>query len=323
MFYRKHRFSDAIRQQAKPFHRSNNWRGLVAVLEDYAVIALAALAARQWVYLYPLAVLIIGARQRALAALLHDGVHLSLANNRRLNRFLTRWPAGFAIFHSAEYYRNLHIPQHHAHLADPERDPDYVGFIESGLTSLTGRRDFLRHHFFKTVFLGRAIDNVREIVSGRLAFIAKEPRELLQLVIAQVVIALLFGALAGPAGYLWFWIAPFLTVSHVLAWFLEISEHYRLFEAGRSELEITRNRFPLWWEKFFFGLHGETYHLTHHLFPGVPFWNLRALHHVLLQDDAYRRANETRGGLLSAPHGRKTVLSEILEDIDRTNWSQR
>ncbi|KUZ82567.1 hypothetical protein WI36_03580 [Burkholderia ubonensis] len=318
--YRKHRFVASIREQVRPLYQSNNWRGGVAVLGDYAVIALAAAGGARWPWLAPAAIFVIGSRQRALVTLLHDGVHLSLARARWLNRFLTRWPAGFAVFQSDEYYRAIHVPAHHGHLGDPQRDPDYVGFRESGLLAVTSSRAFLSGFFFKTLLLGNALGNVRELVAGRIAYMAGKRGDLARLAAAQAVVAAALSWLAGPLGYLWFWLVPFLTVSHVLAWFLEITEHYRLFGEDRSELEITRNRFPCWWERCFFGMHGETWHLTHHLFPGVPFWNLRRVHEILLQDDAYRAANAARGGLLSAPAGRVSILREILDDIDRTHW---
>lgn len=38
-------------------------------------------------------------------------------------------------------------------------------------------------------------------------------------------------------------------------------------------------------------------HLIHHLFPAIPFWNLKKAHHILMQDDGYRFINERFGGI--------------------------
>jgi len=42
--------------------------------------------------------------------------------------------------------------------------------------------------------------------------------------------------------------------------------------------------------------HNVNYHLTHHLFPGVPFFQLPTLHREIARTEAYRRnAHVTRG----------------------------
>jgi len=57
----KYEFSAEIKQALKPLYALNNWRGIAAVLEDYAVVA-AAVALSLWsAWFYPLTLLLIGA----------------------------------------------------------------------------------------------------------------------------------------------------------------------------------------------------------------------------------------------------------------------
>ncbi len=105
----------------------NNWRGPLGLAADVLVIAASAWAASWSLWLYPLAVLMIGARQRALASLLHESCHKTLMKNRVLNDAVGRWCAGFPIFQSHRAYVRSHVLLHHSFLGDEKRDPDYSG----------------------------------------------------------------------------------------------------------------------------------------------------------------------------------------------------
>jgi fatty acid desaturase len=62
------------------------------------------------------------------------------------------------------------------------------------------------------------------------------------------------------------------------------------------ELSSTRSVMPYFWERAFFAPHNVNYHLEHHLYPGVPFYNLPELHKALMQNPTYvARAHNTRG----------------------------
>ena len=49
-------------------------------------------------------------------------------------------------------------------------------------------------------------------------------------------------------------------------------------------------------ERFFLAPHNVSYHLEHHLYPGVPFYNLPALHQMLMEEEEYEeKAHITLG----------------------------
>src|SRR3954469_4882168 len=67
--------------------RRSSWRASIAVLQDFAVIALSvAVALAFWpnVVVIFLAVILIGTRQHALFVIAHDAAHYLLFDNRRL-----------------------------------------------------------------------------------------------------------------------------------------------------------------------------------------------------------------------------------------------
>lgn len=315
----KYAFSAAIHQALLPLYALNNWRGPLAVLEDYGLMAAAVALGRWNPWLIPLSVLVIGARQRALASVLHESCHMTLARHRGLNDFLGKWPAGMAIFQSHAAYRLSHVRNHHTFLGDRDKDPDYINCIDTGLSAVRDSREFLRKFVLKTVLLGNVPNYLKYLVEHRLGTMLSRPREAFALVLVQAMLIAALTQAAGWSGYLVYWLLPYFTAFQIIGWLSEICEHYRLYERRHSRLEMTRNRFPSWWERMFIGMHGDNYHLTHHLFAGLPFWNLGRAHALMQADPEYARLNRKRGGIVSAPGDRVSVLREIVDDIDACN----
>jgi len=311
---RNHAFSWSIREKLRPLYQLNNVRGLAAIATDYLLIGACVLLAQQTAWLWPVSILVIGSRQRALASLLHDSCHKTLARNRTLNDILGCWLAGLPIFQSYRAYSASHVFRHHVHLGSRELDPDYRQYIDTGLFRVRDRLDFVRH-VAKTVLLMNIGAYARYLVVQRLAAIRGSTPECIGLVVVQSLIAAVLTYAAGPFGYLVFWILPLLTSFQVIGWLSEISEHYPKIRTATLAVQMSRNRFPGLAERMLVGHHGDNYHLVHHLFVGIPFWNLRAAHAALMDDPVYRSANESVGGIFTAPSGRSSILSSILEEI--------
>ena len=86
-------------------------RGVAVLSSEVGLIAAAILLALWLPTLTPLAALIIATRQRALADLLHAGVHRHLARDAQTNDLLSEliaWPMGW----SASLYRRQHCREH-------------------------------------------------------------------------------------------------------------------------------------------------------------------------------------------------------------------
>jgi hypothetical protein len=86
-------------------------RGAASLTLEVIPIAAAVAVAIQHPILTPLAVLLIASRQRALAELLHAGVHRHLSDDVRTNDLLSEliaWPLGW----SALAYRQEHCREH-------------------------------------------------------------------------------------------------------------------------------------------------------------------------------------------------------------------
>lgn len=75
-------------------------------------------------WLYPLAILIIGARMHALTILMHDAAHYRFLKDRKWNDWISNLFIMYPIFTTIEKYRANHL-KHHQHL-NTHHDPDWV-----------------------------------------------------------------------------------------------------------------------------------------------------------------------------------------------------
>ncbi|WP_321887642.1 guanitoxin biosynthesis L-arginine gamma (S) hydroxylase [Paraburkholderia bannensis] len=316
----KHVFSKKISTSLRDLYKLNNWRAPFGFAVDYLVIASAVALAAWSIWAYPLSLLVIGSRQRALASLLHEASHRTLARNRRLNDLLGRWCAGFPVFQSYEAYRRSHVQNHHVFLGDPKRDPDYINYVETGLFDVRDRLDFVSKFILKTVFLANVNKYLIYLIKNRLGGIFRNRIEFAELIFIHALIFALLCIFFGPRGYILFWIIPFLTTYQIIGWFSEISEHYPIIETRRNTLTATRNRFPSIIEAMFIGMHGDNYHLVHHLFAGIPYWNLKSAHLILMSDPDYAKVNDVAGGIFFSPSGKKSVIRNILDEIGQKTY---
>ena len=81
------------------------------------------------------------------------------------------------------------------------------------------------------------------------------------------------------------WFLPAFTLLPVILRIRSIAEHFGV--EGEHELNMSRNTHAPWWERFLLAPHHSGYHLDHHLFPSVPFYNLPELHRRLTRQRDY------------------------------------
>ncbi len=317
------RLDPATRRNLKALCRLDNHHAPLGILFDYAVIAASVYlcVGLNW-WFYPMALVLIGSTQRAFVNLLHESSHKVLAKNPKLNLLFGTMFSGYLVLHLYNPYRSSHIGLHHRYLGDPENDPDYGFHREIGIYDheSSNRGFFLRNILFAVLGL-RSLAYLRYVVEDRVLFKADRVTVSMPVKLRTEKLALLaqwaliLGLVIGFGvwwQFLLLWVVPLLTTAIAVGWLSELAEHYPLPESEDKPLLMTRNRHGWAIERFLLGRHNDNFHLVHHLNTGVPFWNMRKAHKILLADESYAAWDGMWSGILSrtrAEADRETLVS--------------
>jgi fatty acid desaturase len=263
-------------------------------------------------YFYPVTILLIGSRQRALATLLHEAAHQVIAKNRTLNFMMGTFFSGYFILQTMSSYRKSHVEKHHRYFGNPDEDPDYKFAISQGLYQQSlDDKTFQMLYIFSPLLLAQVPKYIKSLLIHRFL----EDQNYLELVaiglwwLTIISLSILFN--------LWqylilFWLIPYLTVFQIIGWFIELAEHYPLMN-NDINLYMSRNRNSHFIEKFLTGMHNENYHLVHHLFPNIPFWNVPKAHEILMQDPNYAQHHSQSGGIVWSNNNAPSILSGLTQ----------
>jgi fatty acid desaturase len=289
--YRKALPKELVRQLT----RRSAWRATIAVVEDFAVIALAVAAALAF-WSYPpviiFSMLVIGTRQHALFVIAHDAAHYLLYENRNVNDLVGRACATVQGL-SMCTYRVIHR-LHHNNLYG-ELDPDtalHGGYprgkaylMKKLLKDLSGLTAWKTYAYFlggapalntSTQVALRPLDDT----SSKLKMDAISDRNV---VIAFHVLMLIVFAWSGYlVQYLVLWILPLVTVVQAILRLRAIAEHGATTDFSSPLTAARTNVAPAWLEWLIFP-HGVNYHIEHHLYASVPHYRLRELHREMLK----------------------------------------
>lgn len=271
------------------------WRTVAALAMDWLVIA-AAIAVSVYfggIWLYLAAVALIAGRMHAFGVLMHEAAHFRFLKNRRAAEWIMDVFAAWPIMATVDGYRQNHLA-HHQH-TNTEKDPDWIAKLGTATFTFPQKVRFMVLNLLGYLV---AVSSIRDIRHLR-ARITKNLKPTLGYKLARVGFYLAVLAVVGMLGiwkgFVLYWVVPFLTLFFLFVYVRSVAEHFGSMNYD-DELGSTRTVFPYFWERWFFAPHNIHYHLEHHLFPGVPFYNLPKLHALLMRDPAYRaRAHMTRG----------------------------
>lgn len=249
--------------------KPRTWRSLMDIAVDWAVIWLAAWGAfRMGILAWIVAVLVIGNRQRALGNLLHDAAHRNLSAQARMNDQIANLLLAPSLFNSLALYRQEHA-RHHACLGDPTADPDFIPrVIQKGNRWFHAYTRMLRN---PATWTGSIFGHLltKQLAARRQLGILLwwATYETLLTVVMSAHFALLFALL---------WMIAKGTVFHAITTFREMTDHYGL--EPRGILAYTRDIPDRTVLSMLLHPHHNGYHLTHHLFPHVPYHHLPGAH---------------------------------------------
>jgi fatty acid desaturase len=304
---KRYQFSPEIIRSLRPCFERDNWHTILWCCWDWAVIAgMISLSMWSWgalslpfaipIYLFTL--LVVGSRQRALAALLHDATHKILAKNKVINYTIGTFGSGYLVLQSFTGYLFSHVKRHHPlkTFGHPIFDPDYAALQALGLYGDGLRTKKVRRYLLTLMSPINTWKYLAYLLKYR---ILPEEESSWERGVRLAYIGLAIG-LVSYFGYwpllLAYWVVPMLTTSSWVGSLIELAEHYPYLEtAPRVDIFLSRNRLASPVTNFFLGIHYEGYHQVHHLFPGMPSYHYAKAHKVLLQDQLYASLNSSRG----------------------------
>ena len=282
----------------------DNYRSAYGVFETIAVIIfLISFAVLFWHPLVlVLVVCLIASRQQALFVLAHDAAHYRLFKARRLNDFLGRMlamPVGISMC----TYRVIHR-LHHNHLYD-KRDPDipliagyprgqryFLGKLFKDLAGLTAWKTF-KYFFGAPVINDDAGEAARPLndTAPHLRQAARNDRWwVLSWQVTIFTVAFMFD---WWLEYLVLWLLPLVTITQMLLRFRAVLEHGAISDTSSALTAARTNTGPRWLIWLLFP-HHVNFHIEHHLFPTVPYYNLPKCHALLNKKGALSTAEVRR-----------------------------
>jgi fatty acid desaturase len=307
---------EALVREVRELSLPNGWRSTWAIAAQWLVIAGAIAAAglypRWWVYL--IAVVVIGTRQHALGVLTHEAAHYRLFASRAVNDLVSDLFLAFPTGISTSVYRRHHF-EHHRYV-NTERDPN--------ISHVAGDEDWewpkLPWQCAK-IFARDLIGLNCLYMAGVLWSWSPWPRMARDRSIrwslngserARLILFLALGAAAltifgGWKIFLLLWIVPACTSLTFIHRVRNLAEHYGV--ENEHELNASRHVRCQWWERFLFAPCNINYHLDHHLFPSVPFYNLPRLHARLMREEVFAASAHLTESYTGIAKG---VLAELI-----------
>jgi fatty acid desaturase len=281
---------DKVRQ-LQNLDTRKNWR----ILFFYGLWAAAGWIAFESSGFIPnvFAVIVMALCVNGLPILMHDACHVLLSKNVRINRWLG-FVCGLPGLVAVSAYRSIHS-LHHKDTRTPD-DPDDIERNASQSFPLV-------LIYYAVLFIGVYIYiGTVAAVGYKRAHRSMRQDIVVEYLLMAAIVALAFVAFS-PVAVLKVWILPLLIAAQ-LANVRGISEHG--LTTGGNPFTNSRTVISNKFVSFF--MCNLNYHLEHHLFPGVPYYNLPKLHELI--SDIYLKTG-------SSVYRSYTLF---LIDFFRTTW---
>jgi fatty acid desaturase len=271
----RHRLNQAVPHEVlKELHRKSPARHLFVAARQFLLLAAASWAAwrfpQPWIWIP--AALVSGWTVFNFTVLLHEAVHHAIFNGPhprgdRILGILYAVPSGL----SALQFTRWHLT-HHAELGDAEADPKRH-YLSPRINKPWFKILYFTPALFPIYFRAAAKEN------------ASYPPELRRRIAIERLATIAFH-LAVMAGLFWVGGAAVLARVYLVPVFLvfpiafalnRLGQHYAIdpTDPAKWGSVLRPSRFWDFWYLF------SAYHLEHHYFTGVPFYNLRRLHFAL------------------------------------------
>jgi len=274
------------KSQRKHLLELSHWKTPLLIFVLYAWAIFNVFVAHHYVWLTPVALVLIAGMQNHLLILVHEGAHGLIYPDRKINDWITEIFCALPCFTRVRDYRAFHF-KHHRHTGDPERDPEIRFYADQGYQFKRTSGFVLFGSFVKDIFFV----NMIRFAKSQARFITDEERtgslkpvstlsKTAPLIFwgCALCLSLTFGFLKS---LLLFWIFPAATLMFLFLKLHGYGEHTGSSAISEVSKTFTRN-YNFVTNYFLFPI-GSGYHLEHHLYPQVPWYRLKAVRKLLIQ----------------------------------------
>ncbi len=289
------------KQELKELSLIKEENALLATLGDWLLISFCFVASA--IYPHPItfliAAIIIARTQLALALLMHDASHFRLLKNKKYNDYFAQFFCSGPIFFSLYSYRSNHLRHHKKPLALDDPDITLIGGYPISKSSFLRKllRDLFGISYFKFIHYFLYGSHKRKInISGKgniathsdKAYFSK-PMIIFSILLSNLLILMTLFYFDQHYLYLILWLLPSMTILQLLLRIRGIAEHAGL-QINEDQSQNARTILNPW-QTFFFAPHNVNYHIEHHLYVGIPFYNLPKAHQLLHARGALPKKN--------------------------------
>jgi fatty acid desaturase len=301
--------SVADRDRLRELHKKQPWRHFVVLGRQTLLLAAGAvgifLMQGSWVWI--VFAVVLGFTVFNFTVMLHEVLHglVFQSSSASLSRFLEllyALPTGI----SPSQFTRWHL-DHHAELGSDEGDPK-------------------RHHlsprinkpWYKLLYFTPALFPIYFRAAARET--ATYPRDLRKRIAAERIAAILLHLTVVCAVAYWggwnlllkAYVVPVFGVFPIAFALNRLGQHYDINPDDPAQWSTLMKPNPFW----DFAYLWSNYHLEHHYYPGVPFYNLPGLRRVL---EPYFRSK----GMKEKSYGQLLYGYLVLNQKPHTNWSAR
>ncbi|MCC2679799.1 MAG: hypothetical protein K0R29_2375 [Pseudobdellovibrio sp.] len=288
---------EEIRKLSAPSAAHVTW----AIASDWFLIALNFyLAIRfQNIFVWVFCFVFAARQQLAFAVLVHEGSHRRLFKNFKLNDYVCQFLCAAPVFFSMYSYQKAHLKHHRDPLAPDDPDITLTGGYPVSRASFTRKllRDAFGISYFKFIryFLkmgSKAAKAKRDDHSAsdvgpaelKMQGVGDRMPVWLQ-VFSMILVNFLMWAVLFSYGHGWFyfffWFLPEITALQVILRIRGVAEHAGYKQGPDQRLNSRTVINPV--QTFLFAPHNVNYHIEHHQYPGVPFYNLPKVHKLMME----------------------------------------
>lgn len=225
------------------------------------------------IIIFPITLILISRQLRALENVIHFGSHYNLSTNKKLNDLLLDLFCAYPLIQNIKSYRNFHF-KHHGRYGS-EVDPCYIRFKR--FLTCEHKTFYTYTKFIFKNLPSYILEFYKELGLKKLNLLIYVLYNIFIFFILSIFINIKFASFS-----LIIMCISLFTILPLIRSIAEYGEHN--YKKSNELFSTTFNNLSL---SDFLVFHpaGDGFHIVHHLYPAITWWNQKKAHNYLLKND--------------------------------------